>query len=238
MNDSGNRLIIALDFAEADRAIELTEELSPLGVGFKIGLELFISCGPNLVKKLADKYRIFLDLKFHDIPNTVHHAVKSAASLGVWMINVHASGGREMMIAAREALEGFETRPLLIAVTVLTSLNESQLQEIGFQGTPVCNVMQLTHAALDSGLDGIVCSPLEVSAIRKAFGSKVLTVTPGVRPTGYAHYDQSRVDSPENVISAGGNFIVIGRPVTRAADPFKAAEKIISEIAEVAGNGK
>ena len=225
------RLLVALDFSDPLKAKNLAAELAPLGVGFKIGLELYMAGGPALLEELASRYRIFLDLKFHDIPNTVSRAVKRAAAMGVWMVNVHASGGKAMLEAAREALaETGGRRPLLFAVTVLTSMDEQALAETGCSLGVQEQVMKLAALAEECKLDGVVCSPLEVISVKKKFPGELLTVTPGIRPAGTEHNDQSRVAAPKEVIRAGGDYLVAGRPVTGAAKPFVAAEKIIREM--------
>ncbi len=225
------RLLIALDYSDPLKAKNLAAELAPLGVGFKIGLELYMAGGPALVEELASSHRIFLDLKFHDIPNTVNRAVKRASAMGVWMVNVHASGGKAMLEAARDALaETGGKRPLLFAVTVLTSMDEKALAETGCSLGVQEQVIKLATLAKECNLDGVVCSPLEVISVKQKFSGKLLTVTPGVRPTGVEHNDQSRVAAPKEVIRAGGDYLVAGRPVTGAAEPFVAAKKIIREM--------
>lgn len=224
------RLIVALDFSDPREALAMVEQLSPLGVSFKIGLELFMAGGPPLVAKLAAGQRIFLDLKFHDIPNTVAAAVKNAAALGVWMINVHAAGGRGMMAAAREAVEQMDKRPLVIAVTVLTSMSDRSLAETGYRGGVAGGVNLLSSLAAQCGLDGVVCSPLEVPLVKKNISPQFLTVSPGVRPAGQSRDDQSRVAEPAAVIRAGGDFLVVGRPITGSTDPLQAAAGILEEM--------
>jgi len=230
MTSNAERLIVALDLADPQQARNLVEELGPLGVSFKVGLELYMAGGPALVAELASSYRLFLDLKFHDIPNTAAAAVREAATLGVWMLNLHASGGKAMLLAAREAVKGLQQRPLLIAVTVLTSIGDHDLPQIGLSGSTVENVTLLARLAAQCGFDGVVCSPLEVAAVKTAVSQSFVTVTPGVRPAGTAAFDQQRVATPESVVAAGGDYLVIGRPITGAADPFGAAVKIISEM--------
>jgi len=231
MKTPGNRLLIALDYPDPLQAKRLVTELAPLGVGFKVGLELYMAGGPELVKELALKHHIFLDLKFHDIPNTVAAAVKQAASLGVWMVNVHAFGGRAMLESAREALAGGgNNRPLLFAVTVLTSLKEKDLAETGCPGDVNEKVQKLAVLAAECGLDGVVCSPLEVAAVKRNLSGSLLTVTPGVRPAGADRGDQSRIAAPGEIISSGGDYLVVGRPVTRAEDPAAAANNILQEM--------
>ena len=176
---------------------------------------------------------MFLDLKYHDIPNTVASACDAAADLGVWMLNVHAGGGRRMMEAAVERLAGRQTRPVLIGVTILTSLGEPDIREVGFAGTPQDNVRRLALLAADSGLDGVVCSPLEVRSLRTTCGSGFLLVTPGVRPKGAALDDQRRVMTPGEAVRAGASYLVVGRPITAAADPAASLAAINAEIAAI-----
>ncbi|MCF6209741.1 MAG: orotidine-5'-phosphate decarboxylase [Gammaproteobacteria bacterium] len=223
------RVIVALDFADAVQALALTERLDPAHCRLKVGKELFTRSGPALVETLQEKgFEVFLDLKFHDIPNTVAKACKAAADLGVWMVNVHAMGGRKMMEAAREAVASASHRPRLIAVTVLTSMGDADLAEIGLQGSPEDNVRRLAGLAKSAGLDGVVCSPQEVDMLRNTIGGDFQLVTPGVRPVGAALNDQTRVATPEDAIRAGSSYLVIGRPITQADDPL-AALKIINE---------
>jgi orotidine-5'-phosphate decarboxylase len=193
----------------------------------KVGKELFTRLGPDFVAKLIGRgFDVFLDLKFHDIPNTVAAACVAAADLGVWMINVHASGGRRMMEAARGRLEDYRQRPLLVAVTILTSLGAADIAEVGFQGTPADNVLRLARLARESGMDGIVCSPREASSIRSDAGAQFLLVTPGIRPAAASRDDQHRITTPADALRAGADFLVIGRPITQAEDPLRALVEI------------
>jgi orotidine-5'-phosphate decarboxylase len=224
------QLIVALDLAKTGPAMDLVERLSPLGVSFKVGLELYMAGGSKFVSGLASRGPIFLDLKFHDIPNTAAAAVKKAASLGVSMLNVHATGGREMMMAAREAIEGFDKRPILLAVTVLTSMSERHLLETGCPGSAEEKVNLLASLAAECGLDGVVCSPLEIASVKKVVSEKFITVTPGIRPAGEKVDDQSRVAAPADVARAGGDYLVVGRPITRAQDPVAATRAILAEM--------
>lgn len=197
----------------------------------KIGKELFTLAGPTLVRQLIDKgFDVFLDLKFHDIPNTVARACKVAADMGVWMLNVHALGGRNMLLAAREALEATENRPLLIAVTILTSMGKQDLEEIGLRGDPEDNVLRLAGLTQEAGLDGVVCSSREVNSLRQAQGKAFTLVTPGIRPAGSDAGDQKRIMTPMDAIQAGSDYLVIGRPVTQASDPVQTLRTINSEI--------
>jgi orotidine-5'-phosphate decarboxylase len=213
----------------------LVERLEPAHCRLKIGKEMFTLLGPAFVERLVDRgYDIFLDLKFHDIPNTVAAACAAAADLGVWMLNLHASGGRRMLEAARERLAGTPNPPLLVAVTILTSLDGADLAEIGFPGDPLNNVLRLARLARQAGLDGIVCSPREAAPVRAALGEDVLLVTPGVRPRRAAVGDQKRVMTPREAIAAGASYLVIGRPITAAADPVGVLRAIDREIRDAA----
>ncbi len=225
------RVILALDFPEAAPAWALVERLEPRLCRLKIGKEMFTRLGPAFVERLAGRgFDVFLDLKFHDIPNTVAAACAAAADLGVWMINVHASGGRRMMEAARERVEGRPGRPLLVAVTILTSLGAEDLAEIGYPGTALENVLRLARLARTAGLDGIVCSPQEAGEVRGSVGDDCLLVTPGVRPAGVDQGDQRRVMTPARAMRAGADYLVIGRPITAAADPLGSLDLIRAEI--------
>ncbi len=224
-------VIVALDFPSEAAALELLARLDPALCRVKIGKELFTRAGPGLVERVVARgFDVFLDLKYHDIPNTVAAACDAAADLGVWMMNVHASGGRGMMTAAVERLAARASRPRLIAVTILTSLGAGDLAEVGFAGTPAENVRRLARLAADSGLDGVVCSPREAAELRAAHPADFLLVTPGVRPGGAALGDQKRVMTPRDAIAAGASHLVIGRPVTAAPDPLAALHAIIEEL--------
>ena len=236
MNPNDPRVILALDLPDAASAGSLLERLDPALCRVKVGKEMFTRDGPALVERVRSAgFEVFLDLKFHDIPNTVAAACEVAADLGVWMVNVHAAGGRRMMQAAAERLARRSERPMLIAVTVLTSLGAEDLAEIGYQGSPLDNVLRLAALAQDSGLDGVVCSPLEVAGLRAARGAGFRLVTPGVRPGGSALDDQKRVMTPGDAIRAGSNYLVVGRPVTAAADPAAALRAIADEVAAALG---
>lgn len=220
-------LIVALDFPSENEAFNFIEQLSPTDCILKVGLQLYVAAGPSFVKTLVDKgFKVFLDLKFHDIPNTVAGACKSAADLGVWMINVHASGGPVMMEAAANSLQAYETRPLLIAVTVLTSMNDSQLEATGVKCSAELQVKHLASLAAKSGLDGVVCSAMEAEMLRKEQGSDFVLVTPGIRPAGSESGDQQRIMTPAQAKQAGSSYLVIGRPVTGAADPLSVIRSI------------
>jgi orotidine-5'-phosphate decarboxylase len=227
----GPRIIVALDFDNEASAMNLVEQLSPESCRLKVGKEMFTRLGPQFVEKLAAKgFDIFLDLKFYDIPNTVAGACASAADLGVWMVNVHASGGRKMMETAKNRLEQLETAPLLIAVTILTSMGQEDITEIGFSGTPQDNVVRFAKLTQDCGLDGVVCSPLEVAAIRETIGQDFQLVTPGVRPATASMDDQTRVMTPSDALTAGSSYLVIGRPITAAPDPMASLQAIQADI--------
>lgn len=216
-----NRLILALDFPAAEPAISLIKQLSPDDCKLKVGFELFVAAGPDFVRQLvAQGFDVFLDLKFHDIPNTVAAACKSAADLGVWMVNVHAAGGDQMMLAARDALAGFQQPPKLIAVTVLTSIDKAQLEKINIIQSPVEQVSHLAMLTKQCGLDGVVCSAQEAPILKQACGSDFLLVTPGIRPLGSQQDDQSRVVTPLAARQLGIDYVVVGRPITRAKDPL------------------
>lgn len=230
---SGPRILVALDFPSAAPALALAHRLDPGQCRLKVGKELFTAAGPDLVLQLqALGFEVFLDLKFHDIPNTVAGAVRAAAELGVWMVNVHASGGRRMLLAAREALEKLPRRPLLIAVTVLTSLERSDLAEIGLDIDPLLQVERLARLTADCGLDGVVCSAQEAPRLRVACGGDFCLVTPGIRPVVAAAGDQRRVMTPAAALAAGADYLVIGRPITAAADPALALAQIAAEIGQ------
>ncbi len=225
-------IIVALDYARADAALALADQLDPQRCRVKVGKELFTRAGPALVEQLVTRgFEVFLDLKYHDIPNTVAAACAAAADLGVWMLNVHASGGLAMMRAARERLDALPQRPLLIAVTVLTSLDDDDLAAIGCPGRACERVALLAELSAQAGLDGVVCSPHEARDLRARLGPKQRLVTPGVRPAGRASGDQKRVMTPRRAIAAGADYLVIGRPITAAADPLAALSAIAAELA-------
>jgi orotidine-5'-phosphate decarboxylase len=232
MGGAGPRVLVALDYAEAAPALELAQRLHPDACRLKVGKELFTAAGPALVETLAGRgFDVFLDLKFHDIPNTVAQACKSAARLGAWMINVHALGGRAMLEAAREAVGSGSGRPLLIAVTVLTSMGQSDLREVGIEGDPLQAALRLAGLAHQSGLDGVVCSAHEAAAIRDRTGPEFLRVTPGIRLPEDQAGDQKRVMTPRMAMESGASFLVIGRSITRAAEPLQVLARINSELA-------
>jgi len=226
-----SRVIVALDYADANSAMALVERLEPAACKIKIGKELFTAAGPAFVVAMARRgFDVFLDLKFHDIPSTVAQACKSAAALGVWMLNVHALGGRAMLAAARESIDGTTTRPRLIAVTVLTSMTEADLREVGIEAAAPEAVMKLARLAAQCGLDGVVCSAHEAQAIRGRLGDDFLRVTPGIRLPEDAAGDQKRIMTPQSAMASGASYLVIGRSVTRAADPLAVLARINREI--------
>lgn len=230
MNDT--RVIIALDFPDLKTASEAVMSLEPGLCRLKVGKELFTSAGPALIEMLINRgFDVFLDLKFHDIPNTVAGACAVAARMGIWMVNIHASGGRNMLLAAREAVDKEQHQPLLIGVTVLTSLSSADLLEIGVNSTPEEQVLRLARLSRTSGLDGVVCSAREATALKGELGNDFVLVTPGIRPAGVAGNDQKRTMTPAQAISAGSHYLVIGRPVTQARDPVTVLTAINEEIA-------
>ena len=224
-------IIVALDYDNQSSAVAMAEQLDPALCRVKVGKELFTYCGPAVVKALNDRgFEVFLDLKFHDIPNTVAGAVKAAADLGVWMVNVHASGGQRMMEAAAEALSGFQKAPLLTAVTVLTSMTEEDLKGVGIVQQPLEQVKHLAQLAQQSGMDGVVCSAQEVSELKPLLNRDFLLVTPGIRPADAALGDQRRVATPAAALEAGSSHLVIGRPITQHAEPKNALNSIYQDI--------
>ena len=228
------KIIVALDFADAAPALALVERLDPALCRLKVGKELFTAAGPELVRALvARDFEVFLDLKFHDIPNTVAAACRAAAGLGVWMLNVHASGGRRMMTAAHEALADLSRPPLLIAVTVLTSMSAEYLGEVGVADAPADQVLRLARLTQACKLDGVVCSAQEAAMLRAGLGADFRLVTPGIRPSGADAGDQRRVMTPAEALRAGATDLVIGRPITAAADPLAALKAIQTEIQDV-----
>jgi orotidine-5'-phosphate decarboxylase len=232
-----NPILVALDVESAAKALDLADTLRGSVCGFKIGKQLFTATGPAIVRELTSRGdRVFLDLKFHDIPNTVAGAVQSAVATGAWMVNVHASGGSAMMKAAAEAARKTaeqlgRPKPLVIAVTVLTSMDEKALAEVGIARRILDHVVHLAKLAQDSGLDGVVASPQEVKAIRDACGADFQIVTPGIRPADQqGKDDQARTLTPAEAMAAGSSYLVIGRPITAAPNPREAAEKIAATL--------
>jgi orotidine-5'-phosphate decarboxylase len=229
---NGPRIIVALDFASADVALAFAHRLTPGACRLKVGKELFTAAGPVLVEKLAQRgFDIFLDLKFHDIPNTVAGACRAAARLGVWMLNVHALGGRAMLEAARDAVAAEVRRPKMIAVTLLTSMAKQDMQDVGIGGDPASAVLRLAKLAHASGFDGVVCSAQEAPLLRRECGTGFCLVTPGIRPAQGNADDQRRVMTPAAAIAAGADYLVVGRPVTQSPDPVAALDAINREIA-------
>ncbi|AUH50447.1 orotidine-5'-phosphate decarboxylase [Chromobacterium sp. ATCC 53434] len=224
-------VVVALDFADAAGALAFASRLDPSECRLKVGKELFTASGRSLVESLVARgFQVFLDMKFHDIPNTVAQACKAAAEAGVWMVNVHASGGRRMMEAAREALAGYSQRPLLIAVTVLTSMESSDLAEIGIDVSPQQHVLRLATLTRDCGLDGVVCSAQEAVMLKRELGGDFQLVTPGIRLVDGATDDQRRVMTPLAALEAGSDYLVIGRAITGAADPLATLRAINQDI--------
>ncbi len=236
---SGPRIVVALDFSERAALESFVEQVDPTLCRLKVGKELFTTFGPEIVHWLQNKgFEIFLDLKFHDIPNTTAHAVKAAANMGVWMVNVHASGGRKMMETCREILMPFKAPPLLIAVTILTSLSDSELDEIGYADSAESMVKRLATLSKSSGMDGVVCSARESDMLRESQGTEFALVTPGIRPSFASKDDQTRIVTPAQAIIDGSHYLVIGRPITRADNPLEALELIHHEIDSITGTNK
>lgn len=224
-------IVVALDYNAAEPALALASQLSPQLCRLKVGKELFTRCGPALVAQLQELgFEIFLDLKYHDIPNTVAGAVRAASELGVWMVNVHAGGGRRMMEAAAGAVAASSTQPLLIAVTVLTSMSAEDLLELGYQGSPAQRVLSLAALAAASGMDGVVCSAQEAPELRRERGRGFCLVTPGIRLAGDAVGDQRRVVTPADAVALGSDYLVIGRSITAASEPLKALEQVHAQL--------
>jgi orotidine-5'-phosphate decarboxylase len=226
-----SKLIVALDFPTVEQALEFVKPLNPQMCKLKVGFELFVAAGPDFVKGLVDQgFDVFLDLKFHDIPNTVASACVAASNLGVWMMNVHASGSDKMMRTAKQALIDCHSKTKLIAVTVLTSMDEKQLSAINIENTAEEQVKHLAVLTNKSGLDGVVCSAKEAEVLRELMGKDFLLVTPGIRPAGFDTGDQSRVMTPKEAARAGVNYIVVGRPITQAEKPLSVIEKINEDM--------
>lgn len=230
MNDQ--KVIVALDYDKQTDALNFIDKIDPTTCRLKVGKEMFTLFGPDFVRELHKRgFSVFLDLKFHDIPNTCSKAVRAAAELGVWMVNVHASGGERMMTASREILEPYgKDRPLLIGVTVLTSMEQSDLAGIGLNVAPQEQVMRLARLTQRSGLDGVVCSAQEASLLKSDLGSNFKLVTPGIRPVGADVGDQKRIMTPYDAIQAGSDYLVIGRPITQAAQPAEVLQKINASL--------
>lgn len=237
VNVAGPRIVVAMDYDNAASCIAMAKRLDPSLCRLKVGKELFTAAGPQVVEQLMSLgFEVFLDLKFHDIPNTTAKAVKAAAELGVWMVNVHASGGERMMIAAREQLDKVTgPSPLLIAVTVLTSMERQDLMGVGLDVDPRDQVLNLGNLTRNAGLDGVVCSAQEVAMLRAELGEKFCLVTPGIRPVDSAADDQRRIVTPADAIAMGSSYLVIGRPITQSMDPVFACKSISDEIARAGG---
>jgi len=231
MNAENNRVIVALDMDDDSKVMQLVEQLDPSQCRLKIGKELFTLYGPDLVRKVQDKgFEVFLDLKFHDIPNTVNKAVRAACALKVWMLTVHASGGAEMLKAARAAVAESDHKTLLVAVTVLTSMGEEDLQGLGIDRPVKEQVLRLASLAQECDMDGVVCSAQEAEELRKLLRKDFVLVTPGIRPSGDLAQDQKRVVTPAQAIKNGSSYLVIGRPITQAQRPVQRLAAINAEI--------
>jgi orotidine-5'-phosphate decarboxylase len=236
MNAPDPKVIVALDFANPMHALALADRLDPRACSLKVGKEMFVVAGPEPVRWMVQRgFNVFLDLKFHDIPNTVAQACAAATRLGVWMLNVHAAGGRAMLSAARESVDKSAAErgakpPLLIAVTVLTSLADADLREQGVRDGTAAQAVKLARMTADCRLDGVVCSAVEARAMRTALGPDFKLVTPGIRPAGSASDDQARIITPDDAIANGADYLVVGRPITRAVDPVAALAAINASI--------
>lgn len=227
MTNIKSNVIVALDYDDQHQALALADRLDPRFCRLKVGKELFTAAGPSIVKNLSDRgFDIFLDLKFHDIPNTVAKAIGAAADLGVWMANVHASGGSRMMSAAKKALDSKGSEMLLIGVTVLTSMDASDLEEVGVRRNPSAQVLHLAELAKNSGLDGVVCSAQEAKLLKESLGPAFKLVTPGIRLANSAADDQRRILTPADAVALGSDYLVIGRPITQSTDPLATLSEI------------
>ncbi|MCM2679355.1 orotidine-5'-phosphate decarboxylase [Echinimonas agarilytica] len=233
MTDS--KVIVALDYDDQDRALNFVDSIEPGSCRLKVGKEMFTYFGPSFVRSLVErKFDVFLDLKFHDIPNTVAKAVAASADLGVWMVNVHASGGRGMMEAAKKSLESYGAdAPQLIAVTVLTSMSSDDLRDIGWKVEPFEQVRRLASLTQEAGLDGVVCSAREARMLKSRLGKDFVLVTPGIRPIGADAGDQHRIVTPEKAVEDGADYLVIGRPITQAQDPLQVLQQINQSLANI-----
>ena len=233
VEEARKRLIVALDVPDAASAAKLVGQLEKSCQWFKVGLELFVAAGPAVIEPLVARgHSVFLDLKLHDIPNTVAGAVRSATALGVRMMTLHAAGGPAMLAAARAALDGVEDAPELLAVTVLTSMDQDQMNAVGLGRPPAEQVELLARMGMEAGIRGFVCSPREVASLRALTGPEGVLVIPGIRPAGAAVGDQKRIATPAEALRQGASYLVVGRPITQAADPAEAAEAILEEMAE------
>jgi orotidine-5'-phosphate decarboxylase len=230
-HDISTPVIVALDYPNAEQALVMARQLNPAQCRVKVGKELYTRCGPAILESLHELgFEVFLDLKFHDIPNTTANAVAVAAELGVWMVNVHASGGEKMMRACADKLAAYSKPPLLIGVTVLTSMERQDLIGLGLDLEPIEQVRRLARLTQESGLDGIVCSSQEVSVLRDELGEDFKFVTPGIRPAFASNDDQKRIMTPQEALEAGSDYLVIGRPITKASDPMDALSKVLAEV--------
>ncbi|MFL2964250.1 MAG: orotidine-5'-phosphate decarboxylase [Methylophilaceae bacterium] len=228
MNNS--KIIVALDFGSLSETEDFLKKVKGQNCRVKVGKELFTNEGPNVIKLIQQYgFEIFLDLKFHDIPNTVSRAIKASCNLGIWMVNVHASGGKQMLLAAREAVDSSSNKPILIAVTILTSYDNYSFQELGFKNNLLDQIAYLATLSENSGMDGIVCSANDIPSIKPLVKEKFQFITPGVRLTN-SNDDQKRVTTPEDAIKQGSNYLVIGRPITSSKDPAALIEKINQKI--------
>jgi len=228
---TGPRLIVALDYRSSSDALAFAKRVSPCQCRLKVGLELFTTSGPAVVRELMGLgFDIFLDLKYHDIPNTVAQVCTRAAEMKVWMVNVHLLGGVDMLCASRQAIDACSHKPLLVGVTLLTSHSQESLAQLNITGSVEANVHALASMAKQTGLDGVVCSPLEVARLRQQLGQDFILVTPGIRPAGATHNDQQRVMTPKQAIKAGSDYLVIGRPITNATDPPAMLEQLNQKI--------
>jgi len=227
------KVVVALDFDDKSSALAFVDKIQPSDCRLKVGKEMFTYFGPEFVKELVERgFDVFLDLKFHDIPNTVAKAVKAAADLGVWMVNVHATGGLKMMEQAKEILKPYgDKAPLLIAVTVLTSMGEDDLAGVGVEKSPAEHVNSLATLAQNAGLDGVVCSAWEAESLKDTFGDEFKLVTPGIRPAGASSDDQKRIMTPEQAVNVGVDYLVIGRPITKAQDPHAVLQEVNASLA-------
>jgi orotidine-5'-phosphate decarboxylase len=233
VEEARKRLIVALDVPDAASALALVGQLEKTCHWFKVGLELFVAAGPAVIEPLVARgHSVFLDLKLHDIPNTVAGAVRSAAAMGVKMMTLHAAGGPAMLSAARAALNGASQPPELLAVTVLTSMDQTQINSTGLDRSPAEQVELLARMGIESGIRGFVCSPQEVASLRALTGPQGVLVTPGIRPAGSATGDQKRIATPTEALRQGASYLVVGRPITQATDPAEAADAILKEMAE------
>jgi orotidine-5'-phosphate decarboxylase len=226
-----SKIIVALDFNDLEQVLHFVEQIQPSECRLKVGKELFTAYGPQIVRELhARGFEVFLDLKFHDIPNTVYKAIRVAADLGVWMVNVHASGGREMLVKACQAIQDSQHKPLLIAVTILTSLSDAEVAEIGYSRSLTEQTLYLAQLSHACGIDGVVCSAHEAAAIKLVTNAKFLTVTPGIRLSADKTDDQTRIMTPVQAIASGADYLVIGRPITQALTPAATLRTINQSI--------